>query len=332
MSEKELENLRSRRWNFSSSTTKVSDLASSRGNSDREEEQSNGSQNNLLAIKMAKLSVSGAVAASGAKNANSSNKETVGEAFSRLRRSITPESLKNFNKDNKPTNMKVNLNLHAIPESSLDLDSPLPFDSPLPLDSPLPFDSLDAVETPSSPTPGNGSIMMKIPVIVERSNSSDAASQNENRSEAASCASSGGEESGGEEADVEDANDSEVPLSSTRDDEEKKSGSRNKGHPSPLSLVVTADASNSGGSSGSYGGNSRNGGSRNSGTSGGEGGGGGGLLRVYDSGDDSSYHSASVEKERTRLREEGKEEVRREEKDALRILGMVRTRIHTHRP
>ena len=307
MSEKELENLRSRRWNFSSSTTKVSDLSSSRGNSDREEEQSNGSQNNLLAIKTAKLSVSGA-ASSGAK-ANSSNKETVGEAFSRLRRSITPESLKNF-KENKPTNMKVNLNLHAIPESPLVLDSPLPFDSPLPLDSPLPFDSID---TPSSPTPGNGSIMMKIPVI--RSNSSDAASQNENESEAASCASSGNEESGGEEADVEDSNDSEVPLSSTRDDEEKKSGSRNKGHPSPLSLVVT-DASSGGGRSCDS--DSRNGGSRKSDT-------GGGLLGVYDSGDDSSYHSASVEKERTRLREEGKEEVRREEKDALRILGMVRS-------
>lgn len=302
-----MENLRSRRWNFSSSTTKVSDLASSRGNSDREEEQSNnGSQDNLLAIKTAKLSLPGA-ASSGAK-ANSSNKETVGEAFSRLRRSITPESLKNF-KDNKPTNMKVNLDLHAIPESPLDLDSPLPFDSPLPLDSPLPFDSL---ETPSSPTPGNGSIMMKIPVIIEQSNSSDVASQNENESEAAS---SGDEESGGDEADAEDSNDSEVPLSSTRDDEAKKTGSRNKGHPSPLCLVVT-DASSGG--SRSYDSDSRNDGSRNSGD-------GGGLLRVCDSEDDSSYHSSSVEKERTRLREEGKEEVGREEKDALRILGMVRS-------
>ena len=36
-----------------------------------------------------------------------------------------------------------------------------------------------------------------------------------------------------------------------------------------------------------------------------------------------------MEKERTRLREEGKEEVGREEKDALRILGMVRRCIHT---
>ena len=308
LSEKELENLRSRRWNFSSSTTKVSDLASSRGSSDKEEEQnSNGSQNNLLAVKTAKLSIPGAVS-SGAKP-NSSNKETVGEAFSRLRRSITPESLKNF-KDNKPINVKMNLDLHAIPESPLDLDSPLPFDSPLPLDSPLPFDSLD---TPSSPTPGNGSIMMKIPVIVERSNSTDVASQNENESEAVSCASSGGEESGGDEADIEDSNDSEVPLSSTRDDEAKKMKSRNKGHPSPLSLVVT-DAS----SGGNYDSDSRKDRSRNSGDS-------GGLLRVYDSGDDSSYHSASVEKERTRLREEGKEEVGREEKDALRILGMVRS-------
>ena len=297
MSEKELENLRSRRWNFSSSTTKVSDLSSSRGNSDREEEQSNGSQNNLR-LKISKLSVSAAVP-SGAK-ADSSNKETVGEAFSRLRRSITPESLKNFS--NKPTNMKVNkLDLHAIPESPLDLDSPLPFDSPLPLDSPLPFDSLD---TPSSPTPGNGSIMMKIPVIVERSDSCDAASQNENESEVVSCASSGGDEESGDEADIEDSNDSEVPLSSSRNDEAKKSVSRNKGHhPSPLSFVVT-DADSS----------SRSRSSDNSGV----------LLRVCDSGDDSSYHSASVEKERTRLREEGREDVGREEKDALRILGMVR--------
>ena len=331
MSEKELENLRSRRWKFSSSTTKVSDLASSRGSSDREEEhQSNGgSQNNLLAIKTAKLSVSGAVSP-GITNASSSNKETVGEAFSRLRRSITPESLKNF-KDKKPTNINVNLDLHAIPESPLDLDSPLPFDSPLPLDSPLPFDSIDA-DTPSLPTPGgNGSIMMKIPVIVEeQTNSSNAASQNENenKSEAASGASSGDDEgSGGEEADVEDSNDSEVPLSATRDDEDKKSRSKRiKGHPSPLSLIVTEASSSGDGSRRNCDSDSRNGGSRGSVI---DGRGGGGLLRACDSGDDSSYHSASVEKERTRLREEGKEEVGREEKDALRILGMVRRCIHT---
>ena len=331
MSKKELENLRSRRWNFSSSTTKVSDLASSRGSSDREEEQQSngGSRNNLLAIKTAKLSVSGA-ASSGVTKASSSNKETVGEAFSRLRRSITPESLKNF-KDKKPTNIHVNVNLdlHAIPESPLDLDSPLPFDSPLPLDSPLPFDSIDA-DTPSSPTPGgNGSIMMKIPMIVEeRTNGSDAASknENENKNEAASDASSGkDEESGGEEADVEDSNDSEVPLSATRDDEDKKSRSKRiKGHPSPLSLIVTEASSSGDSSRRNCDSDSRNDGSKSNVIDGRGGGGGGGLLRVYDSGDDSSYHSASVEKERTRLREEGKEDVGREEKDALRILGMVR--------
>ena len=308
LSEKELENLCSRRWNFSSSTTKVSDLSSSRGGSDREEEPpSNGSQNSLQ-IKSSKLSASPAAISSSGTKASSSTRETVGEAFSRLKNSITPESLKNFS--NKLTNKNINLNLHAIPESPLDLDSPLPFDSPLPQDSPLPFDSLD---TPSSPTPGNGSIMMKIPVIVEESNSSDVASQNENESELASCSSSGGEDSGGEEADVEDSNDSEVPLSLTKSDEAEKSKKRTKVHPSPLSFAV-ANADK--GSRNHYNRESRNDGSR-------EGDSDGGLLRVCDSEDDALYHSSSVEKERTRLREEGKEKVRREEKDALRILGMV---------
>ena len=140
---------------------------------------------------------------------------------------------------------------------------------------------------------------MKIPVIVERSNSnSDAASQNE--SEAASGESSG---ESGDEADVEDSNDSETPLSLTRDD----LGKRKNEHPLHLSIAV----SNGGGASSSRSGSSD--------------GGSAGRLRLPDSeGEGSSYHSASVERERTRLREEGKENVGKEEKDALRILGMVR--------
>ena len=279
LSEKELENLRSRRWNFSSSTTKVSDL--SRGGSDKEEEQSadsgrNGSSNGLQVISPKNLLSSSPSDAKSAKTPSS--KETLGEALKRLKRSITPESLKNC---------KPNLrgNLHAIPESPI--DSPLPLDSPLPFDeSPLPLD------TPSSPTPGNGSIMMKIPVIVT---GSDVDSQND--SENGSVASSG---ESGDEADIEDSNDSEAQLSQSSTDIAAIQKSRKKDH--PLHLSISIPSSNASSSSDI-----------------------GGRLRLpVDSDGEGSYHSASVEKERTRLREEGEDDVGKSEKNALRILGMVR--------
>ena len=140
--------------------------------------------------------------------------------------------------------------------------------------------------------------MMKIPLIVSRSNSSDVAAQNE--SENASCASSEVES-----GNTKDSNDSEVLLSSTSNDDAKPQN-RNKEHPSSSPKSVTDGKVD----------NSSN--SNNRGRVG-----NGGYLRLPGS-EDKAYHSASVEKERTKLREEGKEDVGTEEKDALRILGMVR--------
>ena len=147
---------------------------------------------------------------------------------------------------------------------------------------------------------------MKIPTIVTRSNSYDIDTGSQNDSEAGSCASSG---ESGDEADIEDSNESEAPSSLSSNDIAAKQKSRKREHPSHLCISISTAGDSASGSGSGSGGNRVD----------------GGHLRLPDSEGESSYHSASVEKERTRLREKGKENAAgKDEKDALRILDMVR--------
>lgn len=133
LSEKEMDNLLSKRWNFSSSTTKVSSLASS-GSKD-----SVKANENILEVP-------------GSNKGDSQGKETVGQAYRRLSASINVESLKHFKRPDAV------MNLGGIPES------PLPLDSPFPLDSPLMFSGIPPIsEEENDDIKNGGGILIKVP-------------------------------------------------------------------------------------------------------------------------------------------------------------------------
>ena len=127
-----MDNLLSKRWSFSSSTTKVSSLASS-------------GSGGKVQVNESKLEVPGS------NVDDSQKKETVGQAFRRLSASINVESLKNTKRPD------ALMDLGSIPES------PLPLDSPYPLDTPLIFGGIAPISEEENDIKNGGGILIKVP-------------------------------------------------------------------------------------------------------------------------------------------------------------------------